>query len=392
MFILQVFLFLGYFAIRSESLMASTTSIVTGANGFVGRALVHELLHRHQQQHCNEPDNGATSDEIICLVRHQRVVAEEQYWKTIQQNIPDGGGCKIRVLPYDMVDGGATLQQALIDQSLTTTTSDSKRLQRRVYHVASFFGPTENHQQTALDNVQGTEDLIQILAKVGNCKLILTSSMAAVRGPGQEPSNGQFYTHNDWNTESQLGASWGASYQWSKAEAERRAWRMSKELDVPMVSICPSFVFGPPMPGADCFSYSLKLVNEWIRGESPVQSRLFVDVRDVAKAHVNAGETKVGQRYIVSTESRTPSHELADLLQDVCRQTKLAQPDRIYYDKEFNGGAIAIGQKEVEADVRLRKDLGVKLRPVKDTIHEMAKFLLQKEENTAKQIAMSSTD
>jgi nucleoside-diphosphate-sugar epimerase len=367
--------------------MTSTTSIVTGANGFVGRAIVHELIQQHQQQRHSKDndgrDNSAASDEIICLVRHQRVAADQQYWKNIQKIMPDGG-CKIRVLPYDMLDGGATLQQALcIDQPSPTTTNDSNCPRRRVYHVASFFGPSENHQQTALDNVRGTEDLIQVLAKAGNCKLILTSSMAAVRRPGQEPFNGQFYTYQDWNTESQLGASWGASYQWSKAESERRAWKMSKELDIPMVSICPSFVFGPPMLDADCSSYSLKLVREWIQGESPVQSRLFVDVRDVAKAHVNAGEKIHGQRYIVSTESRTPSHELAEWLKDICRQMNLAEPDKIYYDTEFNGGAIAIGQKEVDANGRLIEDLGVVLRPVKDTIQDMAKVLLQKEQNTA---------
>jgi cinnamoyl-CoA reductase len=79
------------------------------------------------------------------------------------------------------------------------------------------------------------------------------------------------------------------SYQWSKAESEKQAWEISKELGVPMVSLCPSFVFGPPFSKEMTSSFSTELVGKWIQGQSEVQSRLFVDIRDLAKAHVAAG-------------------------------------------------------------------------------------------------------
>lgn len=335
------------------------TSIVTGANGYIGRAVVHELLARA---------GAADHQSIVCLVRAQRVESEQEYWNDQQ---PHAASSNIRVLPYDMLDQGVTLEQAL----RSTAPNDC----RLVFHIASVFGPTIDHKQTALANVQGTEDLVLVLSKVGNCKLILTSSMAAVRGTGQEPANGRCYTAQDWNSVSDLGANWGASYQWSKAEAERRAWAMCRESNVPMVSLCPSFVFGPPVGRSD--SYSLTLVGQWARGESPVQSRLFVDVRDVAKAHVEAAlrETAVGKRYVVSTEARIASREIAGWLQDVCRQTFLSDPDIIHYDAEFAGGLIPIGEQEVEAARRLAGELGVTLRPVKQTICDMAKILLEEQ-------------
>ena len=130
-------------------------------------------------------------------------------------------------------------------------------------------------------------------------------------------------------------------------------------------------------------SYSLTLVGEWARGVSPVQSRLFVDVRDVARATVQAGwrPTAVGKRYLVSTEARVPSQTIAGWIQEELRgrSSRLdAAPEKIHYDADFTGGAIAIGEREVEATEILREELGVSLRDVKETITDMVQVLLDK--------------
>jgi nucleoside-diphosphate-sugar epimerase len=204
--------------------------------------------------------------------------------------------------------------------------------------------------------------------------------MAAVRGTGQKPLNDKTYTDRDWNTISKLGDNWGASYQWSKAESERRAWGLAKKLDVPMVSLCPSFVFGPPSIGLNSNSYSITLVSQWVRGESPVQSRLCVDVRDVARAHVASGtlSSAIGNRYIVSAEARIPSQDAADALKKVAQETGLGDSSKITFDADFSGGAIPIGKPEVEAVDRLKRDLGgLKLRPADKTIADMGRALLE---------------
>jgi hypothetical protein len=89
----------------------------------------------------------------------------------------------------------------------------------------------------------------------------------------------------------------------------------------------------------------------------------------------------VGQRYIVSTEARVPSRDLAGWLQEVCRSTGLADPTKIHYDADFAGGSIPIGDQEVEACTRLQRDLGISLRPVKDTISDMALAILENQAN-----------
>jgi len=95
--------------------------------------------------------------------------------------------------------------------------------------------------------------------------------MVAARRNGQIPMNGKLYTPDNWNTLSQLEINWGQSYQWSKAQREKGAWDLSKELSIFMM-LCPSFVFRPPF--GDTSSYYATLVKQWVRGESAVHLRL----------------------------------------------------------------------------------------------------------------------
>jgi nucleoside-diphosphate-sugar epimerase len=350
----------------------SFASLVTGANGFLGRAIAHELIDADCQ-------DDQQSHQVICLVRKQHVESERTYW---QRHVETSNTkVVVRVLPYDMLDGGVSFRAALDEIE-----SDSSVC---IHHVASVFGPTHNHTRTALENVKGTCHVVHALHDARQqqpnnlYKLILTSSMASVRATGQTPDNGKYYTHLDWNVQSMLGKSWSESYQWSKAESERKARDLCKQYSIPMTSICPSFVFGPGQSG----SYSIDLVGKWVRGEAPVQSRLFVDVRDVAKAHVAAGAIlntmNAGDRYIVSKEERVPSKEIANWLIEIRTKMGFSDPGKVHYDASFDGGAIPIGQLEVEATDRLQRDLGIKLRPVKDTIVDMATQLLERETKEA---------
>jgi nucleoside-diphosphate-sugar epimerase len=363
------------FALASNTLPSRRTSIVTGGNGYVGREIIQVLLQQQAQQQLDTTSTTSSQsqirDEIYCLVRPSRVEEETAYWKSKSNHV--------RVMPYDMLDGGATITKALTAAHLRDTNSeegedDSTILQSCVvYHVASVFGPSDNHMQIAKENVKGTEDVVEAMANfpTKNIRLVLTSSMAAVRGSGQVPSNGQYYTHQDWNTLSSLeDNNWGSSYQWSKAESERRAWLLARQHAIPMTSICPAFVFGPPSSdGVMSNSYSIQLVRQWVRGESAVQSRLCVDIRDCAQAHVAAGTQPqaIGKRYIVSHEERVSSNAMAEALQKVCHETGLGNPDAITCDAAYSGGAIPIGSREAETLERLRRDLEITLRPVQET-------------------------
>ena len=60
----------------------------------------------------------------------------------------------------------------------------------------------------------------------------------------------------------------------------------------------------------------------------------------------------------------------------MCQEEELGDPEKIHFDSSFQGGAIPIGEKEVESVERLESLLGVKLRSVEETMCEMARTLL----------------
>ena len=369
-----------------------TVSLITGANGYIGKEIIQTLLRKEVNDLLNK-DNGEISlqHEIICLVRSSRIEDERQYWKSYMKvhcnDYDEKQTICLNVLPYNMLDQGESLTKVLDnvfsnnDSNIQETIKDTV-----VYHVASKFGPSENHTQTALDNVKGTETIVRVLSKYPvtiRPRLILTSSMAAVRGTGQKPLfHESYYTHKDWNTMSKLGLNWGNSYQWSKCQSEKRAWELAQLLHVDMTSLCPSFVFGPFSSTTKSQSYSIDLVSQWIKGESAVQSRLCVDVRDVAMAHVMAAfkpQYAIGKRYIVSSEARLPSKSVATVLKNVCKQNSghiLGNGESIFADEDFDGGAIPIGEKEVDATMRLKRDLDLVCRDVEDTMEDMGKSIL----------------
>ena len=225
----------------------NVVSVVTGANGYLGREIVSQLVlstptKEQQQQQQLQTSLATTVDtatatgtttEVICLVRARRVEVERNYWNEIlldaadrnnNNNNNNNSNCKVTVMPYDMLDDGISLSKALDYVYSKNKNNENDNMSESsmscvVYHVASVFGPTENHQQTALDNVKGSEDVVKVVAQYGNNNsndndndnddtyhtnnkptLVITSSMAAVRASNQEPQNGKWYTFEDWNT------------------------------------------------------------------------------------------------------------------------------------------------------------------------------------------------
>jgi len=92
------------------------------------------------------------------------------------------------------------------------------------------------------------------------------------------------------------------------------------------------------------------------------------------------------RRYILSTEKRLSSEATAEAL---IRGVKQAQKvnggemdvdfSKITCDTQFTGGAIKIGDQEVEASDRLQRDLGVVCRSVEETMQDMAEAMLSGE-------------
>jgi dihydroflavonol-4-reductase len=124
-----------------------------------------------------------------------------------------------------------------------------------VIHTASVFRPCDDMEEELVrPNILLAEAMVCACAAAG-ARLVLTSSMAAVRGSGQPPACGAHYTTADWNTVSRRDGPGFEPYQWSKVASERRAWALAREVGLEMVALCPSMIFGPPRdPRSTAFS------------------------------------------------------------------------------------------------------------------------------------------
>jgi len=89
-----------------------------------------------------------------------------------------------------------------------------------------------------------------------------------------------------------------------------------------MVVLNPGFIFGPLLQPT--LNFSVELIVDFINGKNPFNSRFyrFVDVRDVALAHIKALETpSANGRYIIDGPIMSVSDIidiLRELLPDLC--------------------------------------------------------------------------
>jgi len=246
-----------------------------------------------------------------------------------------------------------------------------------VIHTASVFRRCDEWENELVrPNIALAETMVCACAASG-ARLVLTSSMAAVRGGGQVPTCGRaWYASDDWNSVSRRDGPGFEPYQFSKMESERRAWALSKEIGGELVTLCPSLIFGPPR-SSSCNAFSLEMVRRWLNGAGPIESRLIADVRDVAQAHINAAilPAAANRRFIASCEARVPAR---DVLRELTGRLGAAaiHSRNIRCDADFDGGAVRIGAREVDA-TDLELVLGVRCRSTSETIADTAEALLR---------------
>ncbi|CAK0821163.1 unnamed protein product [Prorocentrum cordatum] len=221
-------------------------------------------------------------------------------------------------------------------------------------------------------NIASTEAVL--LACAGSTSvpaLVLTSSMAAVRAPGQPFRPGRScYDHHDWNSLSVAEDGWGAAYQFSKAQSERMAWERAGELGVPLIALCPCAIIGPErrLPGTAPGRFPWMSAAA-IHSDGPEGGMLLADVRDVASAHAAAGEllasggAAAGERVVVSAEEGVSVSCLAEAW------------GRLEAGGDEGAAGVARlprGAREVECADRLESLLGVGCRALEETLRDMA--------------------
>src|SRR5262249_9643763 len=159
-----------------------------------------------------------------------------------------------------------------------------------VLHVASPFPPAQpkDPDELIVPARDGTLRVLRASLAAGVRRVVVTSSVAAVRhGHNSGPSARQL-TEADWTDPDHLELS---PYVRSKTIAERAAWDYMRAEGAAekLVTVQPGAIIGPLL-GPDR-SYSLQAVERMLTGRMPGLPALgfsFIDVRDVAALEVGA--------------------------------------------------------------------------------------------------------
>ncbi|MCB1985110.1 MAG: NAD-dependent epimerase/dehydratase family protein [Burkholderiales bacterium] len=249
-------------------------SLVTGATGFLGSAVMHCLLK--------------AGHDVRLLVR------------------PNSDRRNVENLPVEIVEGDLRNHQSL---------EHAVKGCDYLYHVAADYRLWVPDPQTMFDiNVHGTKALIIAAANAGLKRIVYTSSVAALGlTPDGTPANEE--------TPASL-AKINGHYKRSKYIAEQTVLDLTDQHRLPLVIVNPSAPIGPrdirPTPTG-------RIVLDVMHDRMPAYVNTGLNIAhvdDIAYGHLLACELgKTGDRYILGGDNMTLL-EILETLDDILGQRK----------------------------------------------------------------------
>jgi dihydroflavonol-4-reductase len=229
---------------------------VTGASGFIGSNLVHELAARgHQVKALLRP--GA-NERGLAGARYERV-------------------------------GGDILDREVLEREL-------KGCDWCFHVAASYHLWMRDYRPMYEANVTGTRTVLEAAGKAGCQRIVYTSTVGCIGLPKEQ--NGQFTPTTEAHTIAPAQLS--NDYKKSKFQAETLAMELFREKKLPIVIVNPAAPIGPrdvkPTPTG-------QVIVDFLNRNLPAYLETglnWVHVRDVAIGHMLAAENgRLGERYIL---------------------------------------------------------------------------------------------
>jgi dihydroflavonol-4-reductase len=255
-----------------------------------------------------------------------------------------------------------------------------------LFHVAAVFDVASMPAGELISvNVRGVEVTMRAAAAQGVRRMVLTSSAAAV---GTSATVGQARTEADWNDSTK------EPYALSKVRSERRAWVLAEELHLPLIAVLPGAMLGP---GFNRLTPTLSLVRTGLDNQFPMAPPIdfaFVDVRDVADAHVQLFECEAANgRYLASGPTKSVV-ELLQLIKGARPNTKVASEMPLWFARVFpyldaaqhrltrqprkmRRGFVAeyVGRHHVLTAAKLAQAIGWRPRPFDQTLRDTIEWM-----------------
>ncbi|EJD42224.1 NAD(P)-binding protein [Auricularia subglabra TFB-10046 SS5] len=254
-----------------------------------------------------------------------------------------------------------------------------------IIHTASpfHFNPQDVLKDMLEPAVQGTLGVLEAAHKYAPSvkRIVVTSSFASILDPATAPGPaGKIYTEEDWNpiTWEQSQSNNYLAYIGSKKFAEKAAWDFV-EREKPgfeLIVLNPPMVFGPIINAQSLKSLNTSnaAVYAILSGERgaeipPTGVHLWVDVRDLASAHVIA-LTAAGagnNRFLVKADGEYSNQEIADILR------KLFPVQPVPLGTPGTGLAPDVYQGD---NAKSKKLLGLEYKRLEETLADLGKSLI----------------
>lgn len=317
-------------------------------------------------------------DKVSCRLTHPcrhdvvTTVRSEEKGQKILENHPDVPRSR---LSYVIVKDIA--QQGAFDEAVKSDPPFDA-----VLHTASpfHFNITDRKQDLLDPAVIGTTEILKaIKASAPSVKRVaVTSSFAAMVNRNNHP---KMYDESVWNpvTMEQALAEDGPAYQASKTFAEKGAWEfVEKETpNFQLTTLNPPLVLGPIvhyLNSLDAINTSNARIRDMIQGKrkdglTPSGIFLWVDVRDLALAHVRAIEIPeaAGKRFFITAGYMT-NYDIAQAIKENFPELADQLPEHMESDlpKDVFG----------YNNSRAKTVLGLQFRSLKESVVDTVKSLL----------------
>ena len=235
--------------------------LVTGATGYVAGWLVKKLL-----------EAGVT---VHASVRDHENPEKRKYLDAIAESAPG----TIRYFKSDLLHEGS-FAEAMKGCSI-------------VFHTASPFTIDVHDAKKELVDpaLLGTRNVLEEARRTKSVtRVVLTSSCAAIYTDAADCADapGGILTEDVWNSTASLDYQ---PYSYSKTVAEREAWALAEGAGFRLVVVNPCMIMGPAIggkPTSESFSIIRRVGLGELKSGAPRVGMGFVDVRDVADAHLAA--------------------------------------------------------------------------------------------------------
>lgn len=263
-----------------------------------------------------------------------------------------------------------------------------------VFHTASPYllsGIKDAKKQLIDPSFDGTRNVLDMVNKISSVKkVIFTSAISAVYGDITDIENTKdnVFTEAYWNKSSNLKHQ---PLGFSKTVAEREAWRIFDEQSRwKMVALNPGLIVGPSLTAkstSGSIDFVKKLANGHYKDGVPDVQYGFVDVRDVAKAHLFAAQDQFSEGRFLLVHEVKSMLEIARILSQEFGESfpfpRKLIPEKMLYFFGFTKGLSRkfvienVGKKLKIENKKSRHELGMFYKPIAEAVIEMLHFIME---------------